>query len=83
MEYDSTAERKNTNIGIAVVEKPYSFSDSSYLIHCSYKPQQILVNFENIHETINSRAVTLGWGVQRKTVSRMELHFYLSISVHI
>ncbi|CAB3258343.1 unnamed protein product [Arctia plantaginis] len=67
LDYENPAQPKNINIGVAVVEKPYNFSDFSYLIHCSYEPQPILVNFENIHDIINSRAVTLGWGVRGKT----------------
>lgn len=55
-------EWMNVDIGVATVQQPYDFNDLSYLIHCSYVPESIMINYDKSMEVENSRAIALGWG---------------------
>lgn len=56
------------DIGVAIVEKPYNFSDQTYRLVCDYVPKQIRVNFFSARVTTEVRshidAVVYGWGHQ-------------------
>ncbi|KAG6449900.1 hypothetical protein O3G_MSEX006279 [Manduca sexta] len=50
------------NVGLARVESPYDFLDRSYLLHCSYIPTYINVNYHKEFQRPGRDVVTLGWG---------------------
>ncbi|XP_026323153.1 uncharacterized protein LOC113232599 [Hyposmocoma kahamanoa] len=63
LEFANASTWATTNdIGIAVVESPYNFSDTSYSIYCSYTPRPIAVNFRLQSTTMGRDVVALGWG---------------------
>ncbi|XP_063834421.1 uncharacterized protein LOC135083646 [Ostrinia nubilalis] len=50
------------DIGFAIVEKPYNFSDLTYRFYCSYVPTPIKINMDPKYVTIGTNAMVYGWG---------------------
>lgn len=50
------------DVGIAVVEKPYNFTDLSYYVLCSYPPAKTFINYERRFEDPSTESYIFGWG---------------------
>ncbi|CAB3227595.1 unnamed protein product [Arctia plantaginis] len=53
------------DVGIAVVEKPYNFTDLSYYVLCSYAPAKTFINYDKRLEVPSTESYIFGWGGNR------------------
>ncbi|XP_063542094.1 uncharacterized protein LOC134750781 [Cydia strobilella] len=66
-DYPRVERWANIDLALVKVEKPYDFSDNSYLNHhCSYIPNKIDINYDIKLQEAGTDAIVFGWGHVQK-----------------
>lgn len=50
------------DIGVAIVEHPYNFTDVTWQRHCSYIPKPIRISYDEQLQVVDADVVAFGWG---------------------